>query len=165
MRRTELLQEIRTMRFKEAYEGWQESRLTLSTHFSCPLLRFCESSFLHEYLTAAPGWALRRTGQPASRLAAATHLFICSGSLVHLFFNVLSIPAVDLDLPFDSRIGLRCRGPVVRAFRPEWDRSGIQGIRSSIVAYRCYTSPMARPLRLEFARALYHVTARGRSCG
>src|ERR1019366_2678215 len=81
----------------------------------------------------------------------------------HLFFNVLSIPAVDLDLPFDSRIGLRCRGPVVRAFRPEWDRTGIQGIRSSIVAYRCYTSPMARPLRLEFARALYHVTARGRS--
>ena len=34
--------------------------------------------------------------------------------------------AVDLDLPFDSRIGLRCRGPVVRAFRPEWDRSANQ---------------------------------------
>ena len=28
MRRTELLQEIRKMRFEEAYEGWQENRLT-----------------------------------------------------------------------------------------------------------------------------------------
>src|SRR5450759_4687159 len=44
----------------------------------------------------------------------------------HLLLNVLSIPAVDLDLPFDSRIGLRCCGPVVRAFRPEWDRSANQ---------------------------------------
>lgn len=30
MRRTELLQEIRKMRFEEAYEGWQEGRLTQS---------------------------------------------------------------------------------------------------------------------------------------
>ena len=28
MRRTELMQEIRRMRFEEAYEGWAESRLT-----------------------------------------------------------------------------------------------------------------------------------------
>ncbi|MBW2142166.1 MAG: hypothetical protein JRG97_14065, partial [Deltaproteobacteria bacterium] len=28
MRRTELLQEIRVMRFEEAYYGWQERRLT-----------------------------------------------------------------------------------------------------------------------------------------
>ena len=28
MRRTELVQEIRKMRFEEAYEGWTESRLT-----------------------------------------------------------------------------------------------------------------------------------------
>jgi hypothetical protein len=27
MRRTEMLQEIRKMRFEEAYEGWTESRL------------------------------------------------------------------------------------------------------------------------------------------
>jgi|GEM_PF-4413492 len=44
----------------------------------------------------------------------------------HLLFNVLPIPAVDLNLAFDPRIGLRCRGPVVRAFRPEWDRSANQ---------------------------------------
>ena len=28
MRRTELLQEIRTMRFTEAFDGWQERRLS-----------------------------------------------------------------------------------------------------------------------------------------
>ena len=28
MRRTELLQELRKMRFEEAYEGWQGGRLT-----------------------------------------------------------------------------------------------------------------------------------------
>jgi hypothetical protein len=28
MRRTELLQEIRKMRFEKAYEGWQRARLT-----------------------------------------------------------------------------------------------------------------------------------------
>jgi len=44
----------------------------------------------------------------------------------HLYFNVLSIPAVDLDSPFDSPAGLRCRGSVVRAFRPERDRSANQ---------------------------------------
>ena len=43
-----------------------------------------------------------------------------------LFFNVLSILAVDRDWLFDSRIVLRCRVPVVRAFRPEWDRSASQ---------------------------------------
>ncbi|MCX7626837.1 MAG: DUF1670 domain-containing protein [Methylophilaceae bacterium] len=28
MRRTQLLQELRQMRFEEAYEGWQKGRLT-----------------------------------------------------------------------------------------------------------------------------------------
>ncbi len=58
----------------------------------------------------------RSTGQPASRRAAATHLF----------FNVLSVPAVDLDSPFASPAGLRCRGTVVRAFPPGWDWSANQ---------------------------------------
>jgi hypothetical protein len=43
-----------------------------------------------------------------------------------LLFNVLLIPAVDLDSLLDSRNRLRCHGPVVRAFRPEWDRSANQ---------------------------------------
>src|SRR5450759_2017815 len=33
---------------------------------------------------------------------------------------------LDLDLRLDSRTGSRCRGPMVRAFRPEWDRSASQ---------------------------------------
>jgi hypothetical protein len=40
MRRTELLQEIRTMRFEEAYEGWQARRLTQEE--AARLLGVCE---------------------------------------------------------------------------------------------------------------------------
>lgn len=43
MRRTELLQEIRLMRFTEAYEGWQEGRLTQEE--AARLLGVCERSF------------------------------------------------------------------------------------------------------------------------
>ncbi|MGD1151499.1 MAG: hypothetical protein ABR911_01290 [Syntrophales bacterium] len=35
MRRTELMQEIRKMRFEEAYYGWTESRLTQEEAASC----------------------------------------------------------------------------------------------------------------------------------
>jgi hypothetical protein len=59
----------------------------------------------------------------------------------HLIFNVLSIPVVDLELPIDSRIGLRCHGPVVCAFRPEWDRnanpsSGKPPARKTLLCHR-----------------------------
>ena len=43
MRRTEVLQEIRKMRFEEAYEGWQERRLTQEE--AARLLGVCERSF------------------------------------------------------------------------------------------------------------------------
>ncbi len=43
MRRTELLQEIRKMRFEEAYEGWNAGRLTQVE--AAQLLGFCERSF------------------------------------------------------------------------------------------------------------------------
>jgi len=43
MRRTELLQEIRKMRFEEAYEGWQEHRLTQEE--AARLLGVCERTF------------------------------------------------------------------------------------------------------------------------
>jgi len=43
MRRTELLQEIRKMRFEEAYDGWDSGRLTQSEAAS--LLGVCERSF------------------------------------------------------------------------------------------------------------------------
>jgi len=43
MRRTELLQEVRKMRFEEAYGGWQEGRLTQSE--AARLLGVCERSF------------------------------------------------------------------------------------------------------------------------
>ena len=40
MRRTELLQEVRKMRFEEAYGGWQERRLTQEE--AARLLGVCE---------------------------------------------------------------------------------------------------------------------------
>lgn len=43
MRPTELLQEIRKMRFEEAYEGWNEGRLTQAE--AGRLLGMCERSF------------------------------------------------------------------------------------------------------------------------
>jgi hypothetical protein len=43
MRRTELLQEIRMMRFEEAYDGWQEQRLTQQE--AAQLLEVCDRTF------------------------------------------------------------------------------------------------------------------------
>jgi hypothetical protein len=43
MRRTELLQEIRKMRFEEAYEGWNAGRLTQAE--AAAILGMCERSF------------------------------------------------------------------------------------------------------------------------
>ena len=43
MRRTELLQEIRKMRFEEAYGGWESGRLTQGEAAS--LLGVCERTF------------------------------------------------------------------------------------------------------------------------
>ena len=43
MNQTELLQEIRLMRFKEAYGGWTESRLTQEE--AARLLGVCERTF------------------------------------------------------------------------------------------------------------------------
>ena len=44
MRRTELLQETRLMRFEEAYDGWTESRLTQEEE-AARLLGLCERTF------------------------------------------------------------------------------------------------------------------------
>ena len=43
MRRTELLQEVRKMRFEEAYGGWQERRLTQEE--AARMLGVCERTF------------------------------------------------------------------------------------------------------------------------
>jgi hypothetical protein len=43
MKRTELLQEIRKMRFEEAHEGWDQGRL--SQKEAAELLRMCERNF------------------------------------------------------------------------------------------------------------------------
>jgi hypothetical protein len=43
MKRTELLQEIRKMRFEEAYEGWNKGRLTQAE--AAQILGMCERSF------------------------------------------------------------------------------------------------------------------------
>ena len=43
MKQTEVLQEVRKMRFKEAYDGWQERRL--SQEEAARLLGICDRSF------------------------------------------------------------------------------------------------------------------------
>jgi hypothetical protein len=43
MKRTELLQEVRKMRFEEAYEGWQRGRLTQQE--AALLLGVCDRTF------------------------------------------------------------------------------------------------------------------------
>jgi transposase len=43
MRRTEILQEVRKMRFNEAYSGWQEGRLTQEE--AARILGVCDRTF------------------------------------------------------------------------------------------------------------------------
>jgi len=44
MKRTKFLQEVRKMRFKQAYEGWREGRLS-QQHKAVQLFGVCERSF------------------------------------------------------------------------------------------------------------------------
>jgi hypothetical protein len=48
MRRTELLQEVRRMRFEEAHGGWQQGRLTQweAARLLCCLPRFFDTDLL-----------------------------------------------------------------------------------------------------------------------
>ncbi|MBI5750247.1 MAG: helix-turn-helix domain-containing protein, partial [Nitrospinae bacterium] len=50
MKKTEILQEVRKMRFEEAYEGWKKRRLTQEE--AARLLGVCDRTFrryLHRY--------------------------------------------------------------------------------------------------------------------
>ena len=71
MRRTEVLQEIRKMRFNEAYAGWQESRLTQEE--AAHLLGVCERTFrryINRYEEAGlEGLADKRMSQVSHRRA------------------------------------------------------------------------------------------------
>lgn len=52
MRRTELLQEIRKMKFEESYGGWQQGRLTQAEAEAASLLGVSDRTFrryLHRY--------------------------------------------------------------------------------------------------------------------
>lgn len=71
MRRTELIQEIRKMRFEEAYEGWNAGRLTQAE--AAQILGMCERSF-RRYLVryeadGLDGLIDRRLEQISNRLA------------------------------------------------------------------------------------------------
>ena len=72
MRRTELMQEIRKMRFEEAYEGWTESRLTQEE--AARLLGVCSRSFrryINRYEENGLGGLLdKRLTQISSRRAS-----------------------------------------------------------------------------------------------
>ena len=71
MKRTEILQEVRKMRFKEAYEGWNRGRLTQEE--AAMLLGVCDRTF-RRYLIryedeGMEGLADRRLGQVSHRCA------------------------------------------------------------------------------------------------
>ena len=71
MRRTELLQEVRKMRFEEAYGGWQERRLTQEE--AARLLGVCERTF-RRYVDryeeeGLDGLVDKRLGQVSARRA------------------------------------------------------------------------------------------------
>jgi predicted transcriptional regulator len=68
MRRTELLQEIRKMRFEEAYEGWQSRRLTQEE--AARLLGVCERTF-RRYIDRYEGAGLE--GLRDRRLSQVSH--------------------------------------------------------------------------------------------
>lgn len=68
MRRTELLQEVRKMRFEEAYGGWQEGRLTQLE--AARLLGVCERSF-RRYMVRYEEEGLE--GLADKRLTQASH--------------------------------------------------------------------------------------------
>lgn len=71
MRRTELLQEIRKMRFEEAYAGWQDGRLRQEE--AARLLGVCERTlrrYIDRYEESGPeGLIDRRLGQVSQRRA------------------------------------------------------------------------------------------------
>jgi hypothetical protein len=73
MKRTELLRELKKMRFEEAYEGWNEGRLTQAE--AAQLLGVCERSFrryMERYeAQGLEGLADRRLEQVSNRQAPA----------------------------------------------------------------------------------------------
>ena len=71
MRRTELLQEVRKMRFEEAYGGWQERRLTQEEE--ARMLGVCERTFRRSVdryeEEGVDGLVDKRLGQVSARRA------------------------------------------------------------------------------------------------
>ena len=86
MRRTELLQEVRKMRFEEAYGGWQERRLTQEE--GARLLGVCERTF-RRYVDryeeeGLDGLVDKRLGQVSARRARSMRWCAprrCTGSV------------------------------------------------------------------------------------
>ena len=68
MKRTEMLQEIRKMRFKEAYDGWQEGRLSQGK--AARILGICDRSF-RRYINRYEEQGME--GLLDKRLAQASH--------------------------------------------------------------------------------------------
>ena len=90
MTRTQLLQEIRQMRFEEAYGGWQERRLTQEE--AARLLGVCERTF-RRYVDryedeGLEGLVDKRLGQVSARRApvdeVGAHRGAVSGALRRL---------------------------------------------------------------------------------
>jgi transcriptional regulator with XRE-family HTH domain len=82
MRRTELLQEIRTMRLEEADEGWQARRLTQEE--AARLLGVCERTFRRYLSGKGLPWpnSEERTRDASSRYLRRQLRSFGSGSLL-----------------------------------------------------------------------------------
>ena len=87
MKRTEILQEVRKMRFKEAYEGWNRGRLTQEE--AAMLLGVCDRTF-RRYLIryedeGMEGLADRRLGQVSHRCAPVDEVMALADLYSHRY--------------------------------------------------------------------------------
>jgi transposase len=89
MRRTELLQEVRKMRFEEAYEGWQRGRLTQEE--AAMLLGVCDRTF-RRYLVryeekGMEGLVDQRIGQISHRSAPVDEVIALADLYNHRYWG------------------------------------------------------------------------------
>ncbi len=87
MKRTEILQEVRKMRFEEAYEGWNRGRLTQEE--AAMLLGVCDRTF-RRYLIryedeGMEGLADRRLGQVSHRCAPVDEVMALADMYSHRY--------------------------------------------------------------------------------
>ncbi len=102
MKRAEVLQEIRMMRFEEAYYGWQEQRLTQDEAAYLPGV--CERAFRthQERLPKEPALAGISDMEEADRYVAEIYLPACNEEFAVSNDNCVSFEGLSRQIPPDK---------------------------------------------------------------